>query len=194
MKPATLLKVTLLHWCISRFLHWASGTKSRKASRVVFSQENSQRAFPKLFESNAVKYIKEHFWNAAFACNISASIELFSIVKRFYSVLLKLFSKLLAEVLNDKSSLKFFNNFHFHVNIFLYIYMSLLPHNGLISLSCKWQVSSASPTRISAFSTEVRSRVIHNSLSKICDWAFLRILLTTRRCLLESHILHRHIL
>ena len=155
MKPATLLKVTLLHWCISRFLHWASGTKSRKASRVVFSQENSQRAFPKLFESNAVKYIKEHFWNAAFACNINASIELFSVVKRFYRVLLKLCSKLLAELLNDKSNLKFFNNFHFNVNIF-YIYMSLLPHNGLISLSYKWQVSSASPTKISTFSTEVR--------------------------------------
>ena len=44
--------------------------------------------------------------------------------------------------------------------------MSLLPHNGLISLSYKWQVSSASPTRISAFSTEVRSRVIHRPCQK----------------------------
>ena len=31
-KPATLLKVTLLHGCFSRFLNCANGNKSRKAS------------------------------------------------------------------------------------------------------------------------------------------------------------------
>ena len=31
LKPATLLKVTLLHGCFSRFLNCANGTKSVKA-------------------------------------------------------------------------------------------------------------------------------------------------------------------
>ena len=34
VKPATLLKVTLLHGCFSRFLNCANGTKSRKASHI----------------------------------------------------------------------------------------------------------------------------------------------------------------
>ena len=33
-KSATLLKVTLLHGCFSRFLNWTHGTKSRKTSHV----------------------------------------------------------------------------------------------------------------------------------------------------------------
>ena len=33
-KPATLLKVTLLHGCFSRFLNCTNGTKSRNASHV----------------------------------------------------------------------------------------------------------------------------------------------------------------
>ena len=33
--PSTLLKVTLLHGCFSRFLHCTNGTKSRKASHIV---------------------------------------------------------------------------------------------------------------------------------------------------------------
>ena len=34
--PVTLLKVTLLHGCFSRFLNCTNGTKSRNASRMVF--------------------------------------------------------------------------------------------------------------------------------------------------------------
>ena len=37
-KPATLLKVILLHGCFSRFLKCTSGTKSRKASDMNFLQ------------------------------------------------------------------------------------------------------------------------------------------------------------
>ena len=33
-KPATLLKVTLLHGCFSRFLNCTNGTKSRSASHI----------------------------------------------------------------------------------------------------------------------------------------------------------------
>ena len=35
LKPATLLNVTLLHGCFSRFLNCMRGTKSRKAPHVV---------------------------------------------------------------------------------------------------------------------------------------------------------------
>ena len=35
LKPATLLKVTLLHGCFSRFINRTNGTKSRKASHIV---------------------------------------------------------------------------------------------------------------------------------------------------------------
>ena len=34
LQPATLLKVTLLHWCFSRFLNCRNGTKSRNASHI----------------------------------------------------------------------------------------------------------------------------------------------------------------
>ena len=34
LKPATLPKVTLLHWCFSRFLNCANGIKLRKASNM----------------------------------------------------------------------------------------------------------------------------------------------------------------
>ena len=34
-KPATLLKVTLLHGCFSRFLNCTSGIKSRRASDIL---------------------------------------------------------------------------------------------------------------------------------------------------------------
>ena len=33
-QSATLLKVTLLHWCFSRFLNCTNGTKSRNASHI----------------------------------------------------------------------------------------------------------------------------------------------------------------
>ena len=35
VKPATLLKVTLLYGCFSRFLNCANGTKSRNASQMI---------------------------------------------------------------------------------------------------------------------------------------------------------------
>ena len=38
-KPATLLKVKLLHGCFSHFLNFANGTKSRKASHIVKDPE-----------------------------------------------------------------------------------------------------------------------------------------------------------
>ena len=34
LKPATLLKLTLLHGCVSRFLNYTNGTKSRNASHL----------------------------------------------------------------------------------------------------------------------------------------------------------------
>ena len=40
-KPATLLKVTLLHGCFSRFLNCANGTKSRNASQMILSSNQS---------------------------------------------------------------------------------------------------------------------------------------------------------
>ena len=35
-KPVTTLKVTLLHWCFSRFLNCANGTKSRKVGNIIY--------------------------------------------------------------------------------------------------------------------------------------------------------------
>ena len=35
VKPTTLLKVTLLHGCFSRFLNCANATKSRKVSHML---------------------------------------------------------------------------------------------------------------------------------------------------------------
>ena len=35
-KPVTTLKVTLLHWCFSRFLNCANGTKSRKVGDIIY--------------------------------------------------------------------------------------------------------------------------------------------------------------
>ena len=40
LKPATLLKVTLLHGCFSRFLSCAHGKKSRNAPHVIFEQNS----------------------------------------------------------------------------------------------------------------------------------------------------------
>ena len=37
-KPATLLKVTLLHWCFLRFLNCTNGTKSRNATHIVLDK------------------------------------------------------------------------------------------------------------------------------------------------------------
>ena len=34
LQVSTLLRVTLLHWCFSRFLNCTNGTKSRKASQI----------------------------------------------------------------------------------------------------------------------------------------------------------------
>ena len=39
LKPATLLKLTLFHWCFSRFLNCTNGTKSRNTSHII-STEN----------------------------------------------------------------------------------------------------------------------------------------------------------
>ena len=36
LKPATLLKLTLLHGCFSLFLNYTNDTKSRKAPHKVF--------------------------------------------------------------------------------------------------------------------------------------------------------------
>ena len=41
LQPATLLKVTLLHGCFSRFLNCANGTKSRKTSHIEFPEKLS---------------------------------------------------------------------------------------------------------------------------------------------------------
>ena len=41
LKSATLLKVTLLHECFSRFLNCANGTKSRKASHIYVTGFNT---------------------------------------------------------------------------------------------------------------------------------------------------------
>ena len=38
-QPATLLKVTLLHGCFSRFLNCAHGTKSRNAPQLLSQEE-----------------------------------------------------------------------------------------------------------------------------------------------------------
>ena len=37
LKPATLIKLTLLHGCFSRFLHCTNGTKSCNASQICLS-------------------------------------------------------------------------------------------------------------------------------------------------------------
>ena len=39
-KPATLLKLTLLHGCFSRFLNCANGTKTRNASHMKMALNN----------------------------------------------------------------------------------------------------------------------------------------------------------
>ena len=40
LKPATLLKVTLLHGCFSRFLNCTNGTKSRKAPQMIHDSQD----------------------------------------------------------------------------------------------------------------------------------------------------------
>ena len=42
LPPAALLKVTLLHMCFSCFLNCTNGTKSRKASHMVFNRNYIQ--------------------------------------------------------------------------------------------------------------------------------------------------------
>ena len=42
-KPATSPKVKLLHGCISRFLNYANGTKSSKASHINIKKYRVQR-------------------------------------------------------------------------------------------------------------------------------------------------------
>ena len=39
LKPATLLKVSLLHGCFLRFLNSTNGTNSRKASHFILCHE-----------------------------------------------------------------------------------------------------------------------------------------------------------
>ena len=52
VKPATLLKVTLLHGCFSRFLNRVNGTKSQKASQISCDSKSccSQKFFRVLTE------------------------------------------------------------------------------------------------------------------------------------------------
>ena len=45
-EPATLLKVTLLHGCFSRFLICTNGTKSRKAPHITWANLDSLAASP----------------------------------------------------------------------------------------------------------------------------------------------------
>ena len=44
LKPATLLKLTLLHGCFSRFLICTNNTKSRNASRMFPSYKNHSKS------------------------------------------------------------------------------------------------------------------------------------------------------
>ena len=43
VKLATLLKVTFLHGCFSRFLNCANGTKSRKGSHMIASRKQTPK-------------------------------------------------------------------------------------------------------------------------------------------------------
>ena len=45
LQPATLLKLTLLHGCFSRFLNCTNGTKSRNATHIVFKVSHVSQAF-----------------------------------------------------------------------------------------------------------------------------------------------------
>ena len=46
LKPATLLKVTILHGCFSRFLNCANGTKSRNTSHLnVWTPQSKTNEF-----------------------------------------------------------------------------------------------------------------------------------------------------
>ena len=54
LKPATLLKVTVLHGCFSRFLNCKNGTKSRKTSHMMMTP---------------------HMFNLCFHANNKASIK-----------------------------------------------------------------------------------------------------------------------
>ena len=48
--PATLLKLTLLHGCFSRFLNWTNGTKSRNAPQMILIFRFSDSHFPTIFK------------------------------------------------------------------------------------------------------------------------------------------------
>ena len=52
-KVATLLKVTLFHGCLSRFLNCTNGTKSRKASIYLGLVNQSQK--DDLFDYNSLE-------------------------------------------------------------------------------------------------------------------------------------------
>ena len=57
-KPATSLKVTFLHGCFSRFLNCTNGTKSRKASHLLFE------GYKRLTESILVELTTQ--WTSGF--------------------------------------------------------------------------------------------------------------------------------
>ena len=62
VKPATLLKETLLYGCFLRFLNCTNGTKSRNASHHIFKDKESTRTRPLAFMVNC-----EQMWYFLYA-------------------------------------------------------------------------------------------------------------------------------
>ena len=60
LQPATLLKVTLMHECFSRFLNCTNGTKSRKASHMIEKNTESERKIYSGIERNFCAIIISH--------------------------------------------------------------------------------------------------------------------------------------
>ena len=60
LKPATLLKVTVLHGCFSRFLNCINGTKSRNAPHISSVITELQRNAKKVFKCYDAGPILKH--------------------------------------------------------------------------------------------------------------------------------------
>ena len=66
LKPATLLKLTLLHGCFSRFWNCANGTKSRNASHIIYKISKTLLTY--IFWSSFPQWVSPGMKKILFIC------------------------------------------------------------------------------------------------------------------------------
>ena len=74
VKHATLLKVTLLHGCFSRFLSFTNGTTSRKASHFTRKESYSSTQF-NMTDSFCKNFTKFLYWKFVIIQNATTQFE-----------------------------------------------------------------------------------------------------------------------